>query len=86
MSEQKPTSTLCMKARYADEDSAQRALEDVRHERGKPKRDVRKIETRVYFHPDCDSWHLTSEPRRKGSSAASQTATATGETSHKETS
>lgn len=58
-------SWLCLKVRYEDQDSAEQALEDARHDRGKPKgRNVRKVERRTYYHPPCDAWHLTSRAAR----------------------
>lgn len=56
---------LCLKIPYLSEDSAQRALEDAAHERSRPKRNVRKVEKRIYPCPLCPGvWHLTSKARR----------------------
>ncbi len=50
----------CVKIRYFDLETAERALEDVRHERGKGKGRRGKAERRIYWHKQCDAFHLTS--------------------------
>lgn len=53
---------LCLKVKYETGESARRALEDLRVERGRPAPGTRrtKAERRAYYHAQCGSWHLTS--------------------------
>lgn len=53
-------SYVCLKVRYATQDAADRALEDVRHERSRGRGRKGKAERRTYFHAGCNAWHLTS--------------------------
>jgi hypothetical protein len=58
----------CQKTRYRYHDSAVRALTKARFQRHRALADgVEPIRTeaRIYWHDQCNSYHLTSQPRNQ---------------------
>jgi hypothetical protein len=61
-------SRYCQKTRYRYHDSAVRALTKARFQRQRALADgVEPIRTeaRIYWHDQCNSYHLTSQPRNQ---------------------
>lgn len=52
---------FCTKLRYDDEAAALEALASARREH---EGSGKKIEKRAYACPQCDRWHLTSQPKK----------------------
>jgi hypothetical protein len=55
----------CQKTRYRYHDSAVQALTKAKHQRQRAMADGvanLRTETRIYWHDQCNSYHLTSQP------------------------